>query len=313
VVSMNKIKLWLLSFSPLTLTSAFSSVTLGTALAWYYTNKINWIFYIITLLGILSAQAGINLTHDYREYIYKTDIIYRELRVAHRANPIIDYKLKPSHVKILGYSLIAFALFTGVYLTLMVGISVLIIGIIGIFLGIAYTEPPFKLVYRGLGEVIAGIIMGPLVVWGSFVVQTRSIMPLYPLLVGAINGADTYLILIVSNILMLEASRQANKKTLVLKIGLKKTKYAIIAGILVMYISLIISSILNYIPLISLISLLLLYRTIKLVKPLFSINENEIDKKSDEIKMLWRHPFWFRIIMLIIIVASMIITKFKIL
>jgi 1,4-dihydroxy-2-naphthoate octaprenyltransferase len=80
-----------------------------------------------------------------------------------------------------------------------------------------------------------------------------------------------------------------------------------------MYISLIISSILNYIPLISLISLLLLYRTIKLVKPLFSINENEIDKKSDEIKMLWRHPFWFRIIMLIIIVASMIITKFKIL
>ena len=307
---MNKIKLWFLSFSPLTLISAFSSVTLGTALAWYHNGKINWLFYIITLLGILFAQAGINLTHDYREFVYKTDIIYRELGIAHRANPIIDYKLKPLHVKVLGYSLILFALFAGIYLALMVGVSVLIIGIIGIFLGIAYTEPPFKLVYRGLGEIIAGIIMGPLVVWGSFVVQTRSIMPLYPLIVGAINGADTYLILIASSILMLEASKEANKKTLVLKIGLNKTKYAILAGILVMYLSLVISSILNYIPLISLVSLLLLYRTVKIVRPLFSISENEIKNKSNEIKRLWKHPFWFTLIILIIVVASMIITKY---
>ncbi|WP_243671261.1 hypothetical protein [Vulcanisaeta sp. JCM 16161] len=87
------IKNWLISFSPTTLTSAFSSVTLGTALAWYLNNKFNLITYVITLAALLLAQAGVNLVHDYYDYLSGVDILYRASGFSHRPHPIIDLKL----------------------------------------------------------------------------------------------------------------------------------------------------------------------------------------------------------------------------
>ncbi|MGC8566440.1 MAG: prenyltransferase [Caldisphaera sp.] len=303
------IKKWIESFSPVTLTSAFSSVTLGFAVAWYKTNKIDPLFYIITLLGILAAQAGVNLINDYTDYKSGVDMLYRKSGFFHRPNAVLDLDLPPSQVKNVGYFLLGIALVCGIYLAVAVGIPIIIIGIIGIFLGIAYSEPPFKLKYRGLGELIAGITMGPLVVWGSFVVQTGDILSLYPLLVGIINGAFTFLILLGSSSLKMEASRELGKKTIVLVLGLKKLRYAVYSTIIVMYLSLVISALLNYLPLLSLISLVLVPRTVKLSSPLLSGSEEYIKSKWKELRKLWAGPFSVRLIILIIILLSIIITR----
>jgi len=166
---------WLVSFSPTTLTSAFSSVTLGTALAWYLNGIFKPIIYVITLLAIMLAQAGVNLVHDYVDYSTGVDVLYRASGFAHRPNPIIDLGLNPRSVRLVGYIFISITIAAGVYLAIVVGLPVLILGLAGILIGIGYSEAPLKLHYRGLGEAFAALAMGPLVTWGSYIVQTRHI------------------------------------------------------------------------------------------------------------------------------------------
>ncbi len=104
----------MISFSPTTLTSAFSSVTLGTALAWYLSNKFNPIIYAITLAALLLAQAGgVNLVHDYYDYLSGVDILYRASGFSHRPHPIIDLKLSPRDVITVGYVFLAIAFMAG--------------------------------------------------------------------------------------------------------------------------------------------------------------------------------------------------------
>ncbi|MCE4624167.1 MAG: prenyltransferase [Caldisphaeraceae archaeon] len=297
---------WFEALSPVTLTSAFASVTLGTALAWYSSGEINPFFYLATLIGLLSAQGGINLINDYVDYKARVDVLYKESGFSHRKNAIIDLGLKPSNVRGMGYFMIIVALSLGIYLAVEVGIPIIILGAIGIFLGVIYSEPPLKLKYRGYGEIVAAIVMGPLVVWGSYVVQRGSIANLSPLLVGIINGSFVFLTLMGSSTLKSEVYKALNKKNIVLILG-NRIKYAVYTSIALIYVSLVVSSLFNYIPLVSLISLILVPRTIRLARPLLS--KEGVENRWKELRSLWSGPFSVRIVILIIILVSMIISR----
>ena len=54
--------------------------------------------------------------------------------------------------------------------------ALLVIGVVGIIVSLAYTAPPLKLVYRGLGEVAVAIGFGPLMLLGAYVVQTGGVV-----------------------------------------------------------------------------------------------------------------------------------------
>ncbi|AFZ69946.1 1,4-dihydroxy-2-naphthoate octaprenyltransferase [Caldisphaera lagunensis DSM 15908] len=301
------IKKWFKALSPVTLLSAFSSVTLGTAIAWYKTGKIIWAFYFITLIALILAQAGVNLINDYIDYKTNIDLLYRKTGLFHRNNAIVDLNLNPKIVRSVGYSMIFIALLSGIYLALRVGIPVIVIGIIGLFLGVIYSEPPFNLKYRGYGEIIAAIVMGPLVVWGSYIVQTGNLSTLYPLLVGIINGSFTFLILLGSSSLKAETYKKLNKKNIIIVMG-NKIRYVVYSAIGLLYLSIILSSLFDFIPLIALISLIFIPNTLKLTRPLLKIED--VNKKWDELRQLWAGPFSARILILIIIIVSIIITRF---
>lgn len=202
--------------------------------------------------------------------------------------------------------MIIVALSLGIYLAVEVGIPIIILGAIGIFLGVIYSEPPLKLKYRGYGEIVAAIVMGPLVVWGSYVVQRGSIANLSPLLVGIINGSFVFLTLMGSSTLKSEVYKALNKKNIVLILG-NRIKYAVYTSIALIYVSLVVSSLFNYIPLVSLISLILVPRTIRLARPLLS--KEGVENRWKELRSLWSGPFSVRIVILIIILVSMIISR----
>ncbi|MGC9116325.1 MAG: prenyltransferase [Conexivisphaera sp.] len=309
VGAMGGLRAWLLSFSPVTLTSAFSSVTLGSVLAWYATGRFNWVLYLVTLGGLLAAQAGVNLVHDYDDYATGVDGIYRASGFSHRLHPVIDLGLDPARIRAAGYALLAAALAAAVYLAAVIGIPVLVLGAIGLFLGAAYSEPPLRLHYRGLGELVAALAMGPLVVWGSYIVQTGSLAQVYPLLVGMPNGAFVFLILLGSGALEIEASRAVNKKTVVLLLGLRRTKYAALAAAALMYAALAAAALMGYLPLSSLASLALLPWTLKLLGPLLSGSEEEIRRRWRELRRLWAGPFSVRLVLLAVLLLSMVAAR----
>lgn len=303
------IKSWLLSFSPTTLTSAFSSVTLGTALAWYLNNKFDFVTYVITLVALLLAQAGVNLVHDYYDYLSGVDVIYRSSGFSHRPHPIIDFGLKPRSVIAVGYVFLAIAFIAGVYLFLIAGWSVIALAVVGLLIGVGYSVPPLKLHYRGVGEVLAAIAMGPLVTWGSYIVQTGIYTNPAPLIVGIPNGLFTLLILLGSGALEIDACRAVGKMTLVLLAGLRNVKYIVYSSIAIMYLAIIVSAILHYLPYISLVTFALIPRTIGLASPLLASDENEVRKRWRELRKLWAGPFSVRLLMLIIFIATMIIAR----
>ncbi|MFB6471101.1 MAG: prenyltransferase [Vulcanisaeta sp. AZ3] len=303
------LKSWLLSLSPTTLLSAFSSVTLGTALAWYLADKFNLAIYIITLVALLLAQAGVNLVSDYYDYIKGVDILYRASGFAHRPHPIIDLGLKSRDVITVGYAFLTIAFLAGIYLVIIVGWPILPLALTGLIIGIGYTAPPLEFHYNGYGELLAAIAMGPLVTWGSFIVQTGIYTNLAPLIVGIPNGIFTLLILLGSGALELDACRKVGKKTLVLLLGFKNIKYVIYTSITVMYLAIITSTILHYLPYTSLITLLLIPEIVSLVNPLLSGDETEVKKRWKELRKLWAGPFSIRLIMLIIFIVSMIIAR----
>ncbi|GAB6946890.1 1,4-dihydroxy-2-naphthoate polyprenyltransferase [Vulcanisaeta sp. JCM 16161] len=303
------IKNWLISFSPTTLTSAFSSVTLGTALAWYLNNKFNLITYVITLAALLLAQAGVNLVHDYYDYLSGVDILYRASGFSHRPHPIIDLKLSPRDVITVGYAFLAIAFMAGIYLFALVGWPVLILAMAGLIIGVGYSIPPLKFHYRGYGELLAALAMGPLITWGSYIVQTGIYTNPAPLIVGIPNGLFTLLILIGSGALEIDACRAVGKVTLVLLVGIRNTRYVVYASIALMYLAIVVSTLLHYLPYTSLVSLLLIPRTLKLAGPLLSGDERVVRSRWRELRNLWAGPFSVRLILLIIFITSMIIAR----
>jgi 1,4-dihydroxy-2-naphthoate octaprenyltransferase len=60
----------------------------------------------------------------------------------------------------------------GLYLTYACGILVLLFGIFGMASSVLYTMPPIKFVYRGWGEAAHLVNFGPVILLGSYVVQT---------------------------------------------------------------------------------------------------------------------------------------------
>lgn len=298
------IRKWFIATSPSTLTSAFSSVTLGAVLSFYLFGKINIPFYALTAMGIMMAQAGVNLIHDYSEFKTGLDIAHISQGLPHRIHPIINLGLKPASVKRNGYLLLIVAGSIGIYLAVETTWIILLIAIMGFLFGVLYSEG-LRLHYKGAGEAVALISMGPLVTLGSFMVQTDS-FNWAPVLVGLVNGLFTLIILLGSGAIEIEASKRFGKKTVALMLGLRRTGYLAVAAVAFIYVIIAISVYLGFLPYLSLASLLVLPFSAKLAIPLVK-GGSQGDWR--ELKTLWAGPFSHRMLILIIIVASIIIAR----
>ncbi|WP_243679830.1 hypothetical protein [Vulcanisaeta souniana] len=94
-----------------------------------------------------------------------------------------------------------------------------------------------------------------------------------------------------------------------LLVGIRNTKYVVYITIALMYLAIIASAILHYLPYTSLITLLLIPRTIRLAGPLLSGDENVVRSRWKELRNLWAGPFSVRLIILIILIITMIIAR----
>jgi len=54
--------------------------------------------------------------------------------------------------------------------------ALVVISAVGLFISLAYTMPPFKLVYRGLGEIATAIGFGPVMLLGAYASRPRGLL-----------------------------------------------------------------------------------------------------------------------------------------
>ena len=219
-----EIKKYLLATRPMFLTASALPVLLGSAIGYHASGQLDAIAFVLALFSVMLAHAAINVLNDVYDELNGTDRFNEE-----RISPftggsrfIQDEILNLGQMRRWGYLLLAMSAVLGVALVMHKGYMVLAFGIMGVFLGVAYSAPPLKLASRGIGESAVGIGFGVIPVVGAAWLQTgnfswEALLLSIPVSIWVAN------ILLINEVPDCAADGKAGKNTLVVKFGLKFT------------------------------------------------------------------------------------------
>src|SRR5690606_12377035 len=159
-------KIWIASTVPM---------LIATALAYNKEKSLDWGWVLLALVGIYLIEIGKNAVNEFIDYWTGVD----RYIATDKRNPfsggkktIIDGKLSMLETAIIAVITLALAFFIGLYIALVREPNVFWIGMIGGFLAVFYSLPPFKFNYNGLGEAAVGLSFGPLIVLGMYAMLT---------------------------------------------------------------------------------------------------------------------------------------------
>ena len=149
-------------------------VLVGTSAALYETGTFLGGCFILNLLGVVFLHCSANVANDYYDYLSGADPSHPPYPFHGGSQVIQEGLMTPDQVRRLFQLCFLLAAICGGWLVLLRGPLVLLPGLAGAFCGYFYTAPPLQFAYRGLGEITTGITFGPLVVLGTYYVQTQT-------------------------------------------------------------------------------------------------------------------------------------------
>lgn len=206
------------------LLSSFLPVILGSSLAYSKTGRIDILLLLLTILGLILIQSGINMLTDYFDHLSGNDDYKLSSSPISGGRIIRDGIALPRDIVLKGIILSGIALIVGLFLNSRIeGDIVLILGIIGGSLAYSYAGKPLRFSYYGLGEVVILLVYGPIPVLAGYIIQGVSINLWLPLLVGVVPGIFSALIILFNNLYDHEADELVNKRTLVVLLGKKNS------------------------------------------------------------------------------------------
>lgn len=203
---------------PRTLPAAVAPVLVGTALAGFQ-HVFHPLRFVAALLGAIFIQVGANLSNDYSDARRGADTEDRLGPVRVTAGGLVP----PRQVLTATYVSFAIAVLIGVYLIVVAGWLLLVIGAASILAGVLYTGGPRPYGYEGLGEVFVFLFFGVVAVAGAYFVQVRHLdWEAFALSVPV--GLLASAILIVNNVRDIDSDRRASKRTLAVRLGRDRTR-----------------------------------------------------------------------------------------
>jgi 1,4-dihydroxy-2-naphthoate polyprenyltransferase len=171
---------------------------------------------VITLIAASALHLGLNVANDVFDTLQGADDANLTPTKFSGGSRVLQNAL----VTIREMSLLAIACYgiaaaLGVILLILRGSPALIvIAVLGFCISVAYTMPPLKLVYRGLGEISTAIGFGPVMLLGAYVVQSRGSLSLEAALLSVPVALLVALILYVNEIPDRAGDASAGKRTL---------------------------------------------------------------------------------------------------
>lgn len=201
-------------------TATLAAVFVGSAVAWN-DGAFRWDLFFITLIAAVAVHAGTNVLNDYFDHIFRADDLQEHPTPFSGGSRVIqERKMSPPMVLWLAIGGYVITVVAGIWLIWLRGWPMLVIGLLGLFLSVEYTAPPLRLAYRGhgLGELATGIGFGPIMVVGTYFVQTGAIRPSAvwaSLPIGFLIAAVLY----INEFPDYEADREAGKNTIVVVQG----------------------------------------------------------------------------------------------
>jgi 1,4-dihydroxy-2-naphthoate octaprenyltransferase len=183
---------------------------------------------LAALAGALLIQIGTNFANDVFDFKKGADTTERlgPLRVTQAG------LLSPGQVLTGMWLTFGLAAVIGLYLVAIGGWPIVVIGLLAIASGIAYTGGPFPLGYNGLGDLFVFIFFGLVAVCGTYYVQAGTLSPA-AIWAAVPLGLLATSILVVNNLRDIETDRAAGKKTMAVRFGMRgaQFEYFILLGL----------------------------------------------------------------------------------
>jgi 1,4-dihydroxy-2-naphthoate octaprenyltransferase len=212
------IRIWLMAARIRTLPAAIAPVLVGTALAGWQ-HIFHPLRFVAALVGAIFIQVGTNLSNDYSDARRGADAEDRLGPVRVTAGGLVP----PSQVLVATYVSFGIAILAGVYLVVVAGWQLLLVGGASILAGVLYTGGPKPYGYEGLGELFVFLFFGIVAVAGSYFVQVKHLdWKAFALAVPV--GLLASAILVVNNFRDIDSDRRAGKRTLAVRLGRDKTR-----------------------------------------------------------------------------------------
>jgi 1,4-dihydroxy-2-naphthoate octaprenyltransferase len=211
-------RIWLMAARVRTLPAAIAPVLVGTSLAGYQ-HVFHPLRFIAALVGAIFIQVGTNLSNDYSDARRGADTEDRLGPVRVTAGGLVP----PGQVLRATYVSFGVAVLAGIYLIVVAGWELLLVGAASILAGVLYTGGPRPYGYEGLGEVFVFLFFGIVAVAGSYFVQVEHLnWEAFALAVPV--GLLAAAILVVNNIRDIDTDRRAGKRTLAVRLGRERTR-----------------------------------------------------------------------------------------
>ena len=239
----SKREAWVIAARPQTLPAAASPVIVGTGLA-VHDGVFAALPAIAALVGAGLIQIGTNFANDYYDAVQGADTEDREGFTRVTAGGLIP----PETVKRAMYLTFAAAILLGTYLVYVGGAPIVIIGLLSVASGIAYTGGPYPLGYHGLGDLFVFVFFGLVAVAGTYYVQAAAVLA-GPLPVGIPPGtlpvaavvaalpvaALSTDILVVNNVRDKDEDATTGKRTLAVRFGYGFARAQFVALVVLAY------------------------------------------------------------------------------
>jgi 1,4-dihydroxy-2-naphthoate octaprenyltransferase len=223
------VRIWLMAARIRTLPASVAPVLVGTALAGFG-HVFHPLRFVAALVGAMFIQVGTNLSNDYSDARRGADAEDRLGPVRVTAGGLVP----PKRVLIATYISFGVAVLAGIYLIVVAGWQLLLVGAASILAGVLYTGGPRPYGYEGLGELFVFLFFGIVAVAGSFFVQVKHLdWEAFALAVPV--GLLAAAILVVNNVRDIETDRRAGKLTLAVRLGRSRTRALFAAMIYISY------------------------------------------------------------------------------
>src|SRR5579884_2992190 len=211
-------RIWLMAARLRTLPASIAPVLVGTSLAGY-AGVFHPLRFVAAMIGAVFIQVGTNLSNDYSDARRGADTEDRLGPVRITAGGLVP----PRQVLLATYVSFGVAVLAGVYLIVVAGWQLLLVGGASILAGVLYTGGPRPYGYEGLGELFVFLFFGVVAVAGSFFVQVKHLdWEAFALAVPV--GLLAAAILVVNNVRDIDTDRRAGKRTLAVRLGRARTR-----------------------------------------------------------------------------------------
>jgi 1,4-dihydroxy-2-naphthoate polyprenyltransferase len=249
-VKAGSLKAWLIlprfQYLPLTIIL----VSLGTAIAAYEGN-FHLGDYLLAMIGSILVHMTVNVINDYHDYLDGIDLNTRRTPFSGGSGVLPESLLKPNQAFWFATICLLIAMVIGFYFCIAKGWILFPLLLIAGFSAYFYNVYLSK---RMMGEIFAGLGFGPLLVLGSYYIQTGR-YSWETLFASLAPGMLTANLLFLNEFPDSEADQKGGRRHFVISLGRRDASYLFVALMGASYLCIIVGVLTGMMPVVTLIGL----------------------------------------------------------